>query len=267
MAAIAGLDYAFARRSWKARLRMTKEEVRRELKEFDGAVELLNRALQLEPNHALARATLAGIYEERRELERAVEEWKKLLALPAGEGKDAAVRRAEYWAHLGFAYGELERHAESVEAFAQAKELGGGDERFDTFYIQSLLEADRPKDARAAIEKALRQNPRSARLRVLETRVLDANGEPEKAVARALELVRAEPDNETLIQGVVELYQRQKDYAGAEAFLREKVERHPGSPGLRFQLAAVLERLWGGPETLIVISSIRWSRPLFFSLR
>jgi tetratricopeptide (TPR) repeat protein len=72
--------------------------------------------------------------------------------------------------------------------------------------------------------------------------VLDANGESEKAVERALELVRAEPDNEMLIQGVVELYQRQKAYGRAEAFLRDKVERHPTNAGLRFQLAATLER-------------------------
>ncbi len=36
MAVIAGLDYAWARRTWKNRLKMTKEEVRRELKESEG---------------------------------------------------------------------------------------------------------------------------------------------------------------------------------------------------------------------------------------
>lgn len=36
MTLIAGLDYAWARRTWKERLRMTKEEVRRELKETEG---------------------------------------------------------------------------------------------------------------------------------------------------------------------------------------------------------------------------------------
>ena len=45
------------------------------------------------------------------------------------------------------------------------------------------------------------------------------------------------------IQGVVDLYQRQKAFSEAEAFLREKLERTPDNVGIRFQLAAVLERL------------------------
>lgn len=36
MVGLAAFDYAFQVRSWKKRLRMTKEEVRRELKESEG---------------------------------------------------------------------------------------------------------------------------------------------------------------------------------------------------------------------------------------
>jgi len=215
--------------------------VNRELKNFDEAEKLLLKALQSEPGHVLARYTLAGIYEETRELEKAIVEWKKLLDLP-GEGKEADTRRAEYWAHLGFAYGELERHEDSVQAFEKASGLADGDERYQVFYLQALLAADRPGDAQAFLGQALERHPGSPRLRLLETRVLDANGKSGEALEKALALSAEEPDDEMRIQGVVDLYQSQKAFADAERFLREKLERMPDKVGILFQLGAVLER-------------------------
>jgi tetratricopeptide (TPR) repeat protein len=215
--------------------------VNRELKKFDEAVKLLEKALQMEPGHVLARYTLAGIYEEKRELEKAVAEWKKLLELP-GEGEEADTRRAEYWAHLGFAYGELERHEESIQAFEKANGLARGDERYDVFYIQALLASDRPQDAQVFLGQALERHPSSSRLLLLETRVLDANGKSDEALEKALSLSAEEPDDEMRIQGVVDLYQRQKAFADAEGFLRQKLERMPDNVGILFQLGAVLER-------------------------
>ncbi|MGH9333125.1 MAG: tetratricopeptide repeat protein, partial [Vicinamibacteria bacterium] len=215
--------------------------VNRELKNYAEAEKLLLKVLKAEPGHVLARFTLAGIYEDRRELEKAISEWKKLLEAPA-TGEDANVRRAEYWAHLGFAYGELERHDESIEAFAEARELAGADERFETFYIQSLLAAERSKDAQEAMEGALRAHPTSPRLRLLETRVLDANGRSDEALEKAIALSSEEPEDEMRIQGVVELYTRRNAFPEAEAFLRERLERTPENVTLLFQLGAILER-------------------------
>lgn len=215
--------------------------VHRELKEFDQAEELLQKVLTKEPNHVLARFTLASVYEDRRELDKAVEQWKKLIALP-GEGDEVKVRRAEYWAHLGFAYGELDRQDDAVDAFAHAKELAGDDERFEIFLVQAFLNADRPADARKALDEALPQHPKNLRLKMLDAQVLQATGETDKAIAKALELSESEPKSEMLIQGVVDIYQKQKAYAKAEAFLTSKLELLPDSAALRFQLGAALER-------------------------
>jgi tetratricopeptide (TPR) repeat protein len=215
--------------------------VHRELKELDQAEELLQKALAKEPDNAPARFTLAGVYEDRRELDKAIEEWKKLLALP-GEGEEVKARQAEYWAHLGFAYGELDRHEEAVDAFAKAKDLAGEDERFETFFVQALLNAARPADARKALDEALAQHPESPRLRLLDTQVLQASGETEKALEKALELSQADPKNEMAIQAVVDIYQKQKAYGDAEAFLESKVGALPESAAVRFQLGAMLER-------------------------
>ena len=215
--------------------------VHRERKKFDEAEKLLDKVLDAEPGHVLARYTLAGIYEEKRELDKAIVEWKKLLDLP-GEGEDADKRRAEYWAHLGFAYGELERDDESLQAFEKANGLAKGEERYEVFYLQALLAADRPKDAQEFVRGALERHPDSARLRLLETRILDANGKSEEALQKALALSAEDPSDEMRIQGVVDLYQKQKSFADAERFLREKLEASPENVGILFQLGAVLER-------------------------
>lgn len=59
MVVIAGLDYAFQRHSWKKRLRMTKDEVRRELKETEGDPHIKGRQRQLRESRAKKRMVAA----------------------------------------------------------------------------------------------------------------------------------------------------------------------------------------------------------------
>ena len=220
--------------------------VRRDQVDFTSAEELLLEALAQEPNHVLGRYTLAGVYEQKREYQNAIDEWMKLLEAPdrnvQNAQNQAVERKAEYWAHLGFAYEQLNRSEESIDAFRKARDLSGGDERFLTFYIQSLLAAEEGDEAMAAIEEARERFPESERFEVLVARALEARGEHEPAVAAALELSEREPDNEMFAQSVVEIYQQQKRFADAETFLRGKLEHVPESVTLRFQLGAILER-------------------------
>ena len=59
MVVVAGLDYGFQRRSWIKRLRMTKEEVRRELKESDGDPQLRGRLRQMRETRSRKRMVAA----------------------------------------------------------------------------------------------------------------------------------------------------------------------------------------------------------------
>ncbi len=59
MLVIAGLDYAFARHEWKKRLRMTKEEVRRELRESEGDPQIKGRQRQQREARARRRMMVA----------------------------------------------------------------------------------------------------------------------------------------------------------------------------------------------------------------
>ena len=59
MIIIAGLDYAFQRHSWKKRLRMTKDEIRRELKETEGDPQIKGRLRQLRDTRARKRMVAA----------------------------------------------------------------------------------------------------------------------------------------------------------------------------------------------------------------
>ena len=59
MIVIAGLDYAFQRHSWKKRLRMTRDEVRRELKETEGDPQIKGRLRQLREGRMRKRMVAA----------------------------------------------------------------------------------------------------------------------------------------------------------------------------------------------------------------
>lgn len=214
--------------------------VRREMKQLVAAEESLERALKLEPSHLLGRYTLAGVLEEKRDYEKAIEQWKNLVELP-DTAEEAETRKAEYWAHLGFAYGELERSEDAIAAFRTAAELSDG-ERFVTFYIQSLLGAEHLDEAERALSDARERFPSSRRIRMLETKALDVRGEGEAALEKALALSNEEPENGLLVQGVIEIYQNQKRFAEAVNFLSEKLEASPDSTALLFQLGAMSER-------------------------
>lgn len=59
MVVISGLDYAWQRTSWKKRLRMTKEEVKREQKESEGDPQIKARQRQLRDSRARQRMIVA----------------------------------------------------------------------------------------------------------------------------------------------------------------------------------------------------------------
>lgn len=59
MAVIAALDYAWSRHEWKKRLRMTKEEVRREMRESEGDPQIKGRQRQQREARARRRMMAA----------------------------------------------------------------------------------------------------------------------------------------------------------------------------------------------------------------
>ena len=211
-----------------------------ERKEFDEAERLLDQVLASKPQNVGARYTLASLYEDKRDYARAAEAWKSLIDLP--EGSYPPARRAEFAARLGFAYQELSDFDEAVASFRRARELSDGNVRFDIFLVQGLLAGAQLDAASAELETALGKHPDNRRLQVLESRLLDARGQGEESISRALALAEAEPGNGMLAGAVVEAYQRQGSYADAEDFLRGRLKQATDDIGLRFQLAAMLER-------------------------
>jgi len=215
--------------------------VRRELVELDAAEELLQKALASAPAHVLARYTLASVYEQKRQYTEAIEQWERLVETP-DTSPDVNTRRAEYWAHLGFAREQLDQMDLSIESFEKAKELSDGDARFLMFYIQGLLSAERADDAAREVDAALEQYPDNARFRALKARALDSSGDEQRALDMVLELAADNPDEDVYAQAVVDHYHRHKQFSDAEEFLLGRIEEKPDSVTLRFQLAASLER-------------------------
>ena len=84
MSAIAALDYAFARREWKKRLRMTKEEVRREMRESEGDPQIKGR--QRQHREARARRRMMSAVKDATVLIMNPTHYAVALKYDAGEG-------------------------------------------------------------------------------------------------------------------------------------------------------------------------------------
>ncbi len=229
--------------------------VQRELLRLDEAEALLKKAIASAPSHVLARYTLASIYEQKRQYVAAQTQWQELLEIP-DPSPEVGSRRAEYWAHLGFAHEQLGRLDDAVAAFSEARQLAEGDPRFEMFFIQGLLTAERAEEALRAVESVLEKDADSPRFLALKARALDASGDGDDALAMMLTLADEHPDEDVFAQAVVDQYHRDKKFEASEAFLRERLKGSPDDPNLQFQLAATLERQGKVDEAEAVFESI-----------
>lgn len=84
MSVIAALDYAWSRREWKKRLRMTKEEVRREMKDSEGDPQIKGR--QRQQREARARRRMMTAVKDATVLIMNPTHYAVALKYDAGEG-------------------------------------------------------------------------------------------------------------------------------------------------------------------------------------
>ena len=214
--------------------------VRRDLKELDEAEALLDKLLRLDSGHIAGRFALVGVYEDKREYRSALEELQNLLSLP--EDSYPLDRRAEFLAHLGFAYQNLGEFESGIEAFQKGRELAEEDARFDAYLVQAYLAADRLVEAGRICDEALTRNPDEVPLHILRAEVLRERGEEAQGLQLLLGLLEKAPHDERLTEAVASYLLSAGRFEEAESHLRKAIDDIPDDEGLLFQLGAVLER-------------------------
>jgi tetratricopeptide (TPR) repeat protein len=156
-----------------------------------GALAELDEALRLDPDLALGHFTLGSLLARRGREAEAVDHYRRAIAL------DPEHRDAHF--NLGNALRRLGRPAEAAESFRRTVELDPGSGPARYAHAVTLVELERWRDARAALEEAHRLLPGDRYLANLLARLLAAAPDPavrdgERARVLAERLVAAERD-------------------------------------------------------------------------
>ena len=218
----------------------------RDLRRFDEALAAADALVAAEPKDPKAAYLKVTIAEARRDFAAAATLLEEILSRPpAGGDDDGPGDRRVFLVHLGFAYQQLDRHAEAAKAFARAKDEGGPPEaNLLSFHAEALYLAKQKDEALVAVRAARERFPDDADLWGLEATLLREKGDTTAGTA-LVEAMRAKAptDQRAKVLGrVADFYRRAGKLDEAEKALREALAADPKSLASLFQLGAVLER-------------------------
>lgn len=120
-------------------------------KEYDKAIELLVKAIQLSPSYAEAYRNLAVVYTGKREYQKAVSHALKAIEMTPQDG--------ECYAVLALAYYFINDLDKAITAFQKAIQLGDRRAKVYSVLGNAYLKKEMLDDAITALKKALELDP------------------------------------------------------------------------------------------------------------
>ncbi len=156
-----------------------------EIKELPKAVEQMKLVLALRPNELRVRDHLAYLYEEMKDYDKAVAEYSAIIR--------ADERFSDAHLHLGYLLYRLKRTEEAVPHFRQVIALNP---KLPDAYLMlglALLQASRHEEAVAVFREGLQQNPDSADFHFNLGTAYDKLGRFEELVGEMQEAIRLDP--------------------------------------------------------------------------
>jgi Flp pilus assembly protein TadD len=145
--------------------------------------------------------------------------------------------------HLGYAYQQLERHADAAEAFGKAGGLSPEpDPALLEHRIDALVQAKDLERAAREIRSARERFPKEPDLAALEATILREQGDVKGTLAIIDKLRADSPGDVDVLVQVADFYQKSKRHKEAEGALREALAKDPKSLRVLFLLGASLER-------------------------
>jgi tetratricopeptide (TPR) repeat protein len=193
---------------------------------------LYSRTLQTNPDAAIIRSNLAGIYFANGDLRRADQEWSAALA---GKPDNVVTMNS-----LGVLYTQQGRYREAENILKSAindKPLWGTPHYSYGIVLQKTA---RLPEALKEFDRAINLSPLNGAARRCYGEALEQNGQldlAERQLQRSLQL----EDSLSTLQDLAGLYLRMGRIADAELILRRLVVEHPYDSQSHFQLGKILE--------------------------
>jgi len=157
---------------------------------LDEAAKLYQRAMKINPGHALLHNNMGVLYYALGNCEDAIAMQKKAIALDPMLGISHN--------NMGVALNKLERHEEAVEAFARAIEIEPNNSRALNNMGDSLTKSERFDESIKYLERALAVDPNYAEAKSNMGMALWGKGDLEGAISWLRESLKLAPDLATV---------------------------------------------------------------------
>lgn len=228
--------------------------------QIEAAERVLGQAIARWPNDARLVRALAQHHLDQRRWREADEMALRLEGLGAPEGADPLAERdaAEIRAVAAAGRGDLDdslRILTTLEAEGRLSEPG-----LDAL-VRAYLASDRPAEARASLEAAVRDDPGRVRALVSLGWLDFSQGEVAAARARFEAAIAARPDAPEGYRALGQLHARSGDAARARDIAREGLSHAPQDLQLRLDLALAEEALGDYEAAIRIYEELVAERP------
>ncbi len=224
--------------------------------EFEEALKYFRKAVELDPQDAALRAEFAELLRDLSIFPEAEKEARKAVEL--SPTNPAALRV------LGQVLLATAKDKAGYEAAAgvlrKANEVLPGDTQTAISYAQILLRLDRPAEAAAVLERVLEKG-RGPGMYLMYGEALSKSGRFAEAEELYQSLLRMEPENRAAALGLLQLYERSRQWDKAIPVVQGFVKAQPQNLGLKTQFASLLLRARRFPEAKKVLDEVLATDP------
>ncbi len=211
---------------------------------LDEAIALYQQFIAAEPINFSYREKLANLFLEHAQITEAVAQLKAVADFHLAEGRlDAA---QAYAGKISLMDPEGLDTLRLLAALAEKK----GDQAAAAGYYGKLAQASfdlfQYEEAKAAIDSAVKAGHPD--LKLLLAKTLQALKKPQEAKQQFELLLKADPENENLLEPLLNLAEETKDWNGAYTHITALAAKHPEDIKLKSRMARILIQVGKRPE-------------------
>lgn len=203
------------------------------LKQYDKAAEAVKRWLQQAPDSPDAHELALILALRQGETDAAAAHFIRLLTLtPPSRRTDVLMEILRFMDH------SVDRKVAAAVMAQVSRHFADSPEVLYAHAMLALRQGD-VREALAQVSRAVKLQPESTRLRLLQSQLLTRLGESDKARRILRDLVREHPDDLQLRLLYAQLLLKLKDFDAAEAELKRILKRDPDHPDALYAYALV----------------------------
>lgn len=185
---------------------------------------------------------LAGALEDKRDYTSVVETLRPGIAAIRSQPGDNSGDLAMLLPHLGFAHEALGEHDQAIAVLEEARRVAPEDASITAYLVEANIGAKKYAVAVTVAQESLNASPGNVRMARLVARALRQDGRSGQGVALLEGLVKAQPDDPAAHVALAQVYADEARWPQAVKLLQDAEIRFPSDTTILFELGAVFDK-------------------------